>query len=79
MLSLSAQQPRGGQYWTFARRLWHRSCSRRRLVKSTGLAALNTSRAATVTAISCPTGGHCTAGGYYADRADLHAFVVSES
>ena len=45
-----------------------------------GLAALNTGRHAQVNAISCPSAGHCTAVGRYAQNSTQYRpFVVSES
>jgi D-alanine-D-alanine ligase-like ATP-grasp enzyme len=45
-----------------------------------GIAALNVDGDAAVTAISCPSAGACSAGGYYADSSGhIQAFVVSET
>ncbi len=48
-----------------------------------GLAALNVGRNAEVDSISCPSAGHCSAGGFYSVKsanilADSEVFVVSE-
>ena len=45
-----------------------------------GLGALNKGGHAAVSSVSCPSAGHCVAGGYYADRSrHQQAFVVSEA
>ena len=44
-----------------------------------GTAALNTGGGAFVFSLSCASAGNCSAGGAYADRAGIQAFVVDET
>ena len=49
-------------------------------VEVPGLGALNKGGHAAVSSVSCPSAGHCVAGGYYTDRSrHQQAFVVSEA
>ncbi len=49
----------------------------RKAIQVPGTAALNTGGYATVTSVSCPSAGNCSAGGYYDGGGGL-AFVVSQ-
>jgi len=44
-----------------------------------GIAALNTGGNASVSSVSCPTAGNCSAGGYYDVNSFPQAFVVSQN
>jgi hypothetical protein len=51
-----------------------------RAIRVPGLSALNKGRDAGFTSVSCPSPGHCTAGGYYSDRPDhFQGFVVTQT
>jgi hypothetical protein len=48
--------------------------------EATGTAALNSGGAALLNAVSCPSAGNCTAGGYYSDAfARIQPFVITET
>jgi hypothetical protein len=44
-----------------------------------GLAKLNTGLGASTLSVSCASPGHCSAGGFYADKSGLQAFVANET